>query len=227
MANVEAVIFDCDGVVVDSQNLQTQAEQRTAQSFSEMHGLPYDPNSIDWASMEGWGRTKIAAKIFGIEADSEVAEEFREAVVDTTVEIACNENLRLVDGVDSFMDFMRLKGVTLGLATSSNRRIYQQYCVVSRIDYFRPEFVVAHREAVDSKPKPGPYLEVMKRMDVDPRRTLVIEDSSSGIAAGRYAGAIVLGLATSKSEDYLMETDAHIVAGDFEEAARLLQPLLP
>ncbi|MGC1176666.1 MAG: HAD family phosphatase [Candidatus Saccharimonadales bacterium] len=227
MKKIEAVIFDCDGVVVDSTELQKQAEQDTAISFAEEHSLDYDPEITNWDAMQGWARKKIAAAIYGIPADSEQADAFRLAVVDTTVEIACPDNTPLIPGVEAFADYMALRGLKLGLATASNRKIYSRYCELNAMDFFSPRYIVAHDECRDNKPKPGPFLEVMRRMHVAPERTLVIEDSGSGITAGRYAGAIVLGLATTKPLDYLRaKTDAHLVAEDFQEATRQLQPLL-
>jgi beta-phosphoglucomutase-like phosphatase (HAD superfamily) len=121
-----------------------------------------------------------------------------------------------------------MRGLTLGLATASNRKIYRRYCELNEMDHFPPQYIVAHGECKDDKPKPGPFLEVMRRMDVKPERTLIIEDSGSGITAGRYAGAIVLGLATTKSTEYLQtKTGAQIVAEDFKDATRLIQDLLP
>lgn len=83
-------------------------------------------------------------------------------------------------------------------------------------------------ECKDDKPKPGPFIEVMRRMGADPVRTLVIEDSGNGITAGHYSGAVVLGVATTKSTEYLCtKTGAHLVAEDFKHATRVLQPYLP
>jgi sugar-phosphatase len=228
MKTIEAIIFDCDGVVVDSESLQREAEQQTAESFAEEHDLPYDPSNVDWNSMQGWARKKIASNIFSIPIDSKHADNYRLAVVDKTIEIATEDNLPLIPGITAFADYMAMRGLTLGLATASNRKIYSRYCELNEMDQFPPQYIVTHGECKDDKPKPGPFLEVMRRMNVVPERTLVIEDSGSGITAGRYAGAIVLGLATTKPVEYLQtKTGAHLVAEDFKDAANLLQPILP
>ena len=61
-----------------------------------------------------------------------------------------------------------------------------------------------------------------------PEHTLVIEDSGSGISAGRYAGAKVLAIATTKPVEYLRtKTGANLVAENFKDAAQILQPYLP
>jgi HAD superfamily hydrolase (TIGR01509 family) len=228
MKTIEAVIFDCDGVVVDSDALQREAEQQTALSFAEEQNLPYDSSVVDWDSMQGWARKKIASSIFSVPIDSAQADNYRLAVVDKTVEIATPDNLPLIPGVTAFANYMTMRGLVLGLATASNRKIYSRYCELNDIDFLSPRYIVAHGECKDDKPKPGPFLEVMQRMNVMPERTLVIEDSGSGITAGRYAGAIVLGLATTKSSEYLRtKTGAHMVAENFKDAAHTIQDLLP
>lgn len=228
MKTIEAVIFDCDGIVVDSDQLQKDAEQQTAAAFAEEYGLRYDPEQIDWDSMQGWARRKIAASIYSVSAESEIADKFRLAVVDKTVEIACEDNLSLVPGITDFRSYLAMRGLTMGLATASNRMIYRRYCELNQIDFFHPGYIVAQGECKDDKPKPGPFIEVINRMRIDPDRTLVVEDSGSGITAGRYAGALVLGIATTKSLEYLRsKTGAHLTAADFKDAARLLQPYLP
>lgn len=223
----EAVLFDCDGVLVDSANLQTAAEQSTASSFALSHGFEFDPGLVDWSSLSGLGRRQIAANLFNIPANSIEAEQFRAAVVDTTVGITDVE-LPLIEGVNTFIEYLVLKGLKLGLATSSDRRIYNKYCELQSIDYFPPGFIVAFGECQSDKPLPGQYLELMNRMHVKPEKTLVIEDSKGGITAGLFAGANVLALATTKSVKYLhRETDAHYVARNFRVAARQIQSELP
>ncbi len=228
MKHIEALVFDCDGIVVDSEKLQIEAEQQTIPSFADEHQLPYQSDELDWDSMRGWARKKIAASVFGVAVDSDIADQFRLAVVEKTVEITCSDNTPLIPGVVGFIDYMKLHSIKMGLATASHRDIYTQYCAVNAMDFFPADYIVAYGECRDDKPKPGPYLEVIRRMNVLPESTLIAEDSDSGIMAGRFAGAIVLGVGTTKTAEHLrINTGAHLVAGNFTEAAYQLQPLLP
>jgi beta-phosphoglucomutase len=223
---IEAIIFDIDGVVVDSDKLQVEAEKETARILAEELGVELDFDNIDWVQFQGWGRTKIAKTLFGTETPDNVCEDYRERVVGTSVEIMTPDNLTPIKDINNFMDFLVVRGILLGAATSSNRRIYSGYTEI--IDMSRIRTSVAHRECVDDKPNPGPFREVMRRLNVESEDTLVIEDSANGITAGRRAGALVLGLATTKPPEFLQSsTGAHLVAEDFRHAAHLLQPHLP
>jgi beta-phosphoglucomutase-like phosphatase (HAD superfamily) len=229
---IETVLFDCDGVVIDSASLQQAAEKATVPLFAAKFGLDCDPSAIDWPKLSGKSRKAIAAEIFGIPIDSDEADKFRLAVVDTTVEMIGNESTPpLVEGVEEFMSYMALRGLPFGMATSSNRAILTAYQRVHPIlvDRFRPGYVVAHGECVDDKPKPGPYMELMKRMGVVDSRTAIIEDSRGGIAAAYEAGGIAIGIVPPDAKDpdayhhYLQtKTKAHFVARDYPHLIRLL-----
>lgn len=226
MSRIEAVILDCDGVVVDSDKLHDETEQKTAITFAEEHHLDYDPDSADWKLMRGWARINIAERIYRVPSSSELADLFRLAVVEAILEVASTDNLSLIAGITPFVGFLRQQTLELGLATMSNRRIYTRYCELLPMDFFHTDYTVAQSEAIDDKPKPGPYREVMRRMGVPPEKTLIMEDSVSGIEGARYSGAIVLGLATTKSPEHLRtKTSAHLVATDFKDAARQIRPL--
>ena len=226
MTKIEAVIFDWDGVVSDSAGLQVEAEQVAAQALAEERGIELDVASIDWTAFEGWGRVKIAASLFNVEPTAALAETYRNQVVDASVSIINEGKLSPVEGVLSFFDYMRMRVGPLAVATSSNRKILDPSIALFGLGNHILT-TVAHRECVDDKPKPGPYIEAMRRLHVAPERTLVVEDSASGITAGRCAGAMVLGIATTKSAEYLRtSTDAQLVAEDFKQAANLLQSYL-
>jgi HAD superfamily hydrolase (TIGR01509 family) len=219
MKRIDAIIFDWDMVLCDSADLQIAAEQQTATEMG------VDIAAIEWSKFKGWGRTLIAAEIFD-DKRPEVGEEYRERVVDTTCNILEEQNLQPINGAVEFLDYMRWRVGKLAVATSSNRRIYDASIVhFDMQDYFRTS--VAHRECIDSKPKPGPYIEVMRRLNVSPENTLVVEDSHSGIDAGRYAWAKVLAIPTTLPEEELRTTSgAQLVAEDFQHAVHLLQPYL-
>jgi HAD superfamily hydrolase (TIGR01509 family) len=219
MKKIEAIIFDWDMVLCDSADLQVAAEQQTATEMG------VDIAAFEWSKFKGWGRTLIAAEVFD-DKSPEIGKEYRERVVDTTCNILEEQNLQPIDGTVEFLDYMRWRVGKLAVATSSNRRIYD--ASVSHFgmqDYFRTS--AAHFECIDNKPKPGPYIEVMHRLDVRPENTLIIEDSHSGINAGRYAQAKVLAIPTTLPEEELRATSgAQLVAEDFPHAVHLLQPYL-
>jgi glycerol-1-phosphatase len=67
-----------------------------------------------------------------------------------------------------------------------------------------PPSIVTSEDVARGKPAPDPYLEGAKRCNVDPTRTLVVEDAPSGIRSGRAAGAKTLAVLTSHTEEEML-----------------------
>ncbi|MGI9027502.1 MAG: HAD family hydrolase [Candidatus Saccharimonadales bacterium] len=221
---LHAAIFDWDGVVADSAHLQVEAEKRTAVTMADEYAIPFDVHRRDWDRFEGWGRTKIAKYIF--DADDELAEIYRERVIDTSVEIIRPAILKPISGARGFIDFLKNRNLPLGIATSSSSKILHPSLKLFGMERDF-QYAVCHREALDDKPLPGPYRKVMNYLNVEARRTLVIEDSKSGIEAGLAAGALVMAISTTKPVNYLRNnTRAHLVAEDYEHATYLVAPYL-
>jgi HAD superfamily hydrolase (TIGR01509 family) len=223
---IEAVIFDIDGVVVDSDRVQSDSQRQTALAMAKELEVELDDENIDWDSLVGPSRITIARRLFGADTPQATCEDYRARVIDTTVETIGSHNLTAIHEVNNFIEHLVIRGVLLGAATSSNRRIYQKYAEVVDMSRFRTS--VTHRECVDDKPKPGPYMEVMRRLGVEPATTLIIEDSPGSINGARYSGAMVLGLATVKrpAVNLRENTDAHLAAEDFRHTAYLIDPHL-
>ena len=224
---IKAVLFDFDGVIADSERLQVEAEQSAAAAMATEMAMELDMEGIDWTKFRGWARLKIAAELFGVEPEHEIAEDYRLRVVDHTLEVMGDHNLSHIDGIRPFLVHTRWHLGNLAIATSSHRRILDSALDFLDLGSYFTD-TVANREALDDKPGPGQYAELMRRANLRPDETLVIEDSASGITAGRFAGATVLAIATTKSADFLQsQTGAHMVAENYEQAVHLIDPLLP
>jgi beta-phosphoglucomutase-like phosphatase (HAD superfamily) len=223
---IEAVIFDIDGVVVDSDRVQSDSQRQVALAMADELGAELNDESIDWDELVGPGRIIVAKKLFGENTSQEICENYRKRVIDTTIEIIGPHNLVAIKDITSFIEHLVVRGILLGAATSSNRRIYNKYAEIVDMSRFRTS--VTHRECFEDKPKPGPYMEVMRRLEAKPENTLIIEDSPGSINGARYSGAMVLGLATAKrpAETLRENTGAHMAAEDFRHAAYLLDPYL-
>jgi HAD superfamily hydrolase (TIGR01509 family) len=225
---VDTVIFDCDGVIVDSAPFYEQVEQRQAAELAADNGLAFTLADYDWSVMQGWDRRRIAAKLFSVEPESDLAGTYRARVVHDIISGISPEATPLYDGVDEFMGYLLLRGCRIGVASSSSRAVLNRYLEMLPLQHLSPAYTVASQEAGANKPSPAPYLEVMKRLDATPEQTLVIDDSTPGIDSGRYAGALVMSPANTYSSEYLAaHTAAQLIIGSYGEAASLLQPYLP
>lgn len=178
--DVDAVIFDLDGTLVDSMWIWRQIDVEYLGKF----GIPL-PEGL---------QTAIEGKSF-----HETAIYFKErfAIPDSLDKIKENWNamawekyereVPLKPGVMSFLSDCKARGVKLGIATSNSRALMENIADVHGLrDYF--DCMLTGCDVYKGKPAPDIYLAVAERLGVKPGRCLVFEDIIPGIMAGRNAG---------------------------------------
>ncbi len=175
---VRAVLFDFDGVLVDSEPIRFRAG---AQAFAEI-GEP-----LTWERfMEFWlGRTDEAGlrDLLGerFEAEGQRIRARRNALYEERL-----------DEVPAFEDSVRLicrvpKGIRLAVATGSRRTEVER--ILDRLGLSRHfHAVVTAEDYARAKPAPDPFLTTARRLDLPAASCLVLEDSAAGVKAAHAAG---------------------------------------
>jgi HAD superfamily hydrolase (TIGR01509 family) len=182
---IDAVVFDLDGVIIDSEQVWDDVREQLAR---ERGGRWSDRAQRDMMGMSSAEWSRYMHDVVGL---AESPEEINREVVRRLLE-RYTDRLPLIDGA---LDAVRRLAARwpLGLATSSNREVIQHVLEVSGLaPLFRA--TVSSEEVARGKPAPDVYLEVARRLGVDPARCAAIEDSSSGIRAGRAAGMRVIAI---------------------------------
>jgi sugar-phosphatase len=180
ISDFEAVIFDMDGVLIDSEPLWKIAMDAVfselgstlqKSDFQKTVGLRIDEVIHFWNLHESWG----------IE-DEEVVQE---KIISKMEELIAS-NAQPLPGVIETLTFLKSKGLKIGLATSSSSRLIR---IVLRelaiIDFFG--FTHSAETEDYGKPHPAVYLTVAQKLAVHPTKCLVIEDSFNGVIAGLAA----------------------------------------
>ena len=181
----EAVIFDLDGVLLDSEQVWNQAKE---QLVRERGGRWRDEAPRDMMGMSSPEWSAYLRDELGVELDPQ-------AISDEVVrrlERIYRDELPLLDGAVEAVE--RLAGHwPLGLASSSNREIIDLFLELSGL---APTFAVtiSSEEVERGKPAPDVYLEAARRLEAEPSRCVAIEDSENGIRAAHTAGMRVLAL---------------------------------
>ena len=182
---IKAVVFDMDGVVVNSERLYQKAEKRL---FKE-YGVTI-PNE-DWKLFRGCGEAEffqLVRERYGINESPDTLRRKGQSYI--LVEFDANLNFN-----DGFQELHRqLDGrYQLGLVTSTPGELFQW--LDQRLElrgYFHE--VIHGGMTTNTKPHPEPYLEMMRRLDVKPEETVVIEDSIHGLNSALAAGAWAIAL---------------------------------
>jgi HAD superfamily hydrolase (TIGR01509 family) len=197
---IEAVVFDLDGVIVDSEHVWDEVREQLAR---ERGGRWHDGAQAD---MMGMSSTEWAAYMHDVIGLQEPPGEINAEVVDRLL-ARYREQLPVIDGsVDAVR---RLAGqFRLGVASSSNRPIIDAVLEAAGIaELF--DATVSSEEVGRGKPAPDVYLEAARRLGVEPSHAAAVEDSSNGLRAAHAAGLRVLALPNAR---YPPAADALAVA---------------
>jgi HAD superfamily hydrolase (TIGR01509 family) len=181
----DAVIFDLDGVLLDSEQVWNEAKEELVR---ERGGQWRDdaPRRMMGMSSHEW--SAYLRDELGVDLDQQTISD----EVVRRLERIYRTKLPLLDGAIEAVE--RLAGHwPLGLASSSNREIIDLSLELSGLAS-RFAVTISSEEVERGKPAPDVYLEAARRLEAEPSRCAAIEDSENGIRAARAAGMRVLAL---------------------------------
>ncbi len=206
------VIFDMDGVLVDSEPLYYQANQNFLRSrgielsreeYNEFVGISAP---LMWESI----KTRFGLK------DS--VEELVEAENKRLYRVLEDEKLSSIEGIPELLEQIRKKGIYLSLASSSPIKVIKYITKqIGVAEYF--DFVISGEEVVNGKPHPEIFLACTNRFKISPSQALVIEDSKNGIIAAKKAGMKAIGFRNLNSGKIDL-SEADLVVDSFSKENR-------
>ena len=207
---MQAVIFDMDGLLVDSEPLWREAEvdvfgaigvPLTQEMCRQTTGLRYDEVVRYWHARFPWEKPD------------------REQVAQTLLDAAQRlivERGSLLEGALDAITSLHAAGAKLAIASSSPLQLIQAVVKKFALDEY---FLVLHSAADENagKPDPAVYLTTMSLLGVEPNQCLALEDSVSGLLAARAAGATVIAVPDSESAHEPAFAEADIVLSSLAE----------
>lgn len=178
-----AVIFDCDGTLVDSEPLSRTAWERALEPYG------YVLTDADAEASVGLPYPRVHA-FFAERAALPAADEFWTELSAELYELIDADLEPFDDAVNAARE-LRARGVPVAVASSSFRdRLHRTLSRAGLLDAF--DAVVAGDEVEHGKPAPDMFLLAAERLGVEPAACVVIEDSPPGVQAGLAAGMITL-----------------------------------
>jgi HAD superfamily hydrolase (TIGR01509 family) len=182
---IDVVVFDLDGLLLDSEHLWDEAREQLAR---ERGGRWHDRAQADMMGMSSPEWSRYMHEQIGL---AESPEEISAEVV-RRLETLYRERLPLVPGAREAVERIAARWA-LGLASSSNRPVIDLALELAGLaSYFRA--TVSSEEVGRGKPAPDVYLEAARRLDVDPSRAAAIEDSRNGVLSAAAAGMRVVAI---------------------------------
>lgn len=210
--NIDAVIFDIDGTLIDSMWVWTDIDDK----FLEKYSLT-EPEDFH-EGMEGKSYSETAQYFLDLFPElPHTRKELEDEWHQMAFEIYTKE-IRLKKGAYDFILDMHKRGIKLGIATSNSRDLAEGVLINNRVfEYF--DSVWTSDEAKAGKPAPDVYLKVAESLQVEPSKCLVFEDVPKGIMAGKNAGMKVCAVEDvfSKPQEDLKRELADYYIQDFDD----------
>jgi sugar-phosphatase len=201
---ISAVLFDLDGVLVESR----EATERVW---------------LDWARVNGIGDDELRSAMHGVrsvEVVGALRPELDAVAQSEAIERRQAEDVAGLRAIPGAADALRaLREERIAVVTSATRALAVARTGAVGIEL--PAVVVYAGDVSRGKPDPEGYLTAAKRLGVDPAEALVVEDSPPGIEAGRAAGAATVAVTSTHSAAEVAAAD--VVISSLEELPGVLR----
>jgi HAD superfamily hydrolase (TIGR01509 family) len=186
--NAHGIVFDLDGVLVDSEGIWAEAEAATVAGL----GGEYSPEL--GAALYGRGHrdgARILAELFGGDPDE---------IADTLLQHTLTRfraGLQPLPGARELVAELRGR-IPIAVASNSVRIVVDTALAEAGLGSF--DAIVAGEDVAAPKPAPDPYLEACARLRIEPAAAIGIEDSPVGIASAKAAGLYVIGVVSVRAQ---------------------------
>jgi beta-phosphoglucomutase family hydrolase len=201
------VVFDFDGVIVDSHPVHVRAWRQ----FLDSVGRTVSDKQLQFV-LDGRRRDDILQHFMG-ELDAHQIVEYGHR----KEQFFRNEaaSVRTIDGVLDFLEGLKFEKLALAVASSGSR---------SRVDFLLDmldlkkffQVVITGDEVEQGKPHPAVFLAAARHLGIDPPELMAFEDAASGVRAARSAGMMCVGIARSDRAALLVDAGANYVVPDFQ-----------
>ncbi len=218
-ADFQAVIFDLDGVIINSEELHARAKRRTLDRFD----IQYSENIFDdfkgRPDLDFW--SYVVHKLTGDTFSVSCLDGYKRIVY-----ISLADEISLIPGVMEFIRQMRESFPRMALVSSATM---PDFSIADQKFSLKPWFdqMILGEDTEMHKPHPEPYLMALTRLGAKAPETIVIEDSPNGVKSAKAAGCYVLGIATGFTTSELKAAGADHAAETFEALTLLINQVHP
>ena len=214
MSTCKLVIFDCDGVLVDSEVI-------TNRVFAEMLGELGMPFTLTEMFDRFVGRSmtqccELIAQLLQRPVPAQFIEEF-----DARATAALRAELKTVAGIEAVLDALELRRMPYCVASNGTReKVQQSLSHTGLLDRFDKRFSVD--QVAQGKPAPDLFLLAAREFGVPPTECCVVEDTPTGVTAGVAAGMRVLGYCALMPAQRMSAAGAHRTFNSMSELSALI-----
>ncbi len=199
MKQYKAVLFDMDGVIVDSMHWHAECWLKVFQNWD------IELTKDDIFIREGMSGIASIIDIFKYKGYPVPENSELELLQKDKIELFETAGIKIFPLSEKILEFIRRKNLKMGLVTGSPRRSVEFMLPKEMLAFF--DAVVAVEDTANGKPHPDPYLNAMNAINTEPDKTLVVENAPLGIASAKAAGTDCFAVETTLDRSYLKEAD--------------------
>lgn len=202
---IEAILFDMDGVIIDSEPLHKETFFLMADKLGfSMNDKAYDA-FIGRSAVSQW---QYAVDTFDLDKPAKVLAQEQIAMFMEQLDIPGKATPS--PGLDVILKFIEKRCLLSGLASSNDRPVVEKIVRLLGLEKYL-KAVVSADDAASAKPAPDVFLLAAQKIGVSPDRCLVVEDASNGIRAAKAAGMSCIAYKNPNSgEQILSEADYQV-----------------
>jgi len=209
--NIKAILFDMDGVVIDSEKLYSQSEKKLLAQY----GVKFEES--DWYYIKGCTEKEFYDLVYS-KFDINIPRKELVSKGRNFLKNVFTKELKYMNGFNEFYSFSKKK-YKLALVTSTGPELVNHIDSLLSI-YEKFDLVITSKDTTIHKPNPDPYLIAMERLQLSPHECIICEDSIQGIKAGKAAGSYVIALEGSLEKEVL--TDADLIIPNFYDLMKYI-----
>ena len=208
--NVRGLLFDFDGLIVDTETPSRAAYEELYRQHG--HELPHDR----WATVVGTLGAEFdpyvhLEELVGAKLDHTALDVRRRALEDELLEV---EDLR--PGIEAYLDEAERLGLLTAIVSSSSQDWIHRHLGRLERTHGWDAIVTAEGDPERAKPRPTMYLEALKALHLDAREAIAFEDSPNGVQAAKAAGLVCVAVPNPITESLALD-QADLLLDSFED----------
>jgi sugar-phosphatase len=205
---IKAIIFDLDGVIIDSnREIEKFWHRWAAKTKRELTRKNITEH------IHGRKGVETLEALF-----NDISTETKEAIIKDAIEFDSQMNPEPVQGIYHFIKTLLSLKIPVGLVTSSHKKRALLMLKKQNLHDCFQAYVTAE-DVTNGKPHPEPYLAMAKKLSQEPESCLVFEDAISGVISAKAAGMEVIGINAEEAAEQLLDRGAAHVISNFKEVS--------
>ncbi|XEC97273.1 HAD family hydrolase [Paenibacillus tarimensis] len=198
---IGALIFDMDGVIIDSEPMHVDVDLVTSEYFGIAVTKEHFEEFVGMTNPEMWNILKQRYHL------PQPVSEIIDYQLSLKINVLKAADMEPIDGIKELIHELREHNIPCAIASSSPRKFIEEVLLKFNMTHLFQR-IVSGEEVAHGKPAPDVYIEAASQLGVDARSCVVLEDSKNGIAAAKAAGMKCIGYDNPNSGNQsLLEAD--------------------